>query len=363
MALIRCSNCNHEISDTVDKCIHCGTKIQKQVPMQNEIRHTKNEENIKNKKTKVETVKIEIPKKIETTPKNEGVAKPLKVKKEHMPRKLSYKKIIFGIVFVALIASIPFISIKTYSWFKEKNRTNLEDNQQSNTTRDLPTLKNLNTILAPKVTHNQEIQNNDILLNIEVENGKSAIYTIDVENTNNIDVTLINMNKNFVCNGGTSYTCFESIEYSWQDNNDSNIIKANTTRTMYLKILTTGKEENGIMDIRLSLNFKAVENNNSDNNNDNINYTSNIDNAILLIKDDCLHCKNLQPIIENMANKFNFALSIIDYDIDDAKNENGEIVYPTLLLYRYDKLALRYEGFVTEDELIKILKDNDLIKE
>lgn len=362
MALIKCSNCNHEISDTIKKCIHCGAKIKKQVPIQNEIRYTKSEENIKNKKTKVETAKIEIPKKIENTPKNESISKPPKVKKEFTLKNLSYKKIILGVVFVIMIVSIPFISIKTYSWLKEKNHTNIEDNQHSNTI--LPTLKNLNTVLAPKVTQRQEIQNNDIILNIEVENGKSAIYTIDVENTNNTDVTLINMSKDFVCNGGTSYTCFESIDYSWQDNDDSNIIKANTTRTMYLKILTTGKEENGIMDIRLGLNFKAVENNNSDNrNNDNTNYTSNIDKATLVIKDDCLHCKNLQPILENIANKFNFALNVIDYDIEDAKNENGEIVYPTLLLYSYGKLALRYEGYVTEDELIKILKDNNLIKE
>ncbi len=29
MALIKCPNCNHDISDTVNKCIHCGAKIHK----------------------------------------------------------------------------------------------------------------------------------------------------------------------------------------------------------------------------------------------------------------------------------------------------------------------------------------------
>ena len=29
MALIRCVNCGHEISDTTKKCIHCGKKIKK----------------------------------------------------------------------------------------------------------------------------------------------------------------------------------------------------------------------------------------------------------------------------------------------------------------------------------------------
>ena len=28
MALIKCPKCNHEISDTTKKCIHCGTRIK-----------------------------------------------------------------------------------------------------------------------------------------------------------------------------------------------------------------------------------------------------------------------------------------------------------------------------------------------
>lgn len=28
MALIKCPKCNHEISDTLKKCIHCGTRIK-----------------------------------------------------------------------------------------------------------------------------------------------------------------------------------------------------------------------------------------------------------------------------------------------------------------------------------------------
>lgn len=28
MALIKCPKCNHEISDTTKKCIHCKTKIK-----------------------------------------------------------------------------------------------------------------------------------------------------------------------------------------------------------------------------------------------------------------------------------------------------------------------------------------------
>ena len=27
MALIRCPKCNHEISDTTNKCIHCGVPL------------------------------------------------------------------------------------------------------------------------------------------------------------------------------------------------------------------------------------------------------------------------------------------------------------------------------------------------
>lgn len=28
MALIKCPKCNHEISDTSKKCIHCGTSLR-----------------------------------------------------------------------------------------------------------------------------------------------------------------------------------------------------------------------------------------------------------------------------------------------------------------------------------------------
>ncbi len=29
MALIKCPKCNHEISDTVKKCVHCGSYVKK----------------------------------------------------------------------------------------------------------------------------------------------------------------------------------------------------------------------------------------------------------------------------------------------------------------------------------------------
>lgn len=46
MALIKCENCNKEISDTSKKCVHCGTKIRK-----------KNKERLENKSVKVKSKK------------------------------------------------------------------------------------------------------------------------------------------------------------------------------------------------------------------------------------------------------------------------------------------------------------------
>ena len=50
MALIKCPNCNHEITNTVKKCIHCGQKIPKNNRFQNSIDKIKNVFNKINKK-------------------------------------------------------------------------------------------------------------------------------------------------------------------------------------------------------------------------------------------------------------------------------------------------------------------------
>ena len=40
MALIKCSNCNRDISDKAEKCIHCGTPIHKEEPKVEKIAYT-----------------------------------------------------------------------------------------------------------------------------------------------------------------------------------------------------------------------------------------------------------------------------------------------------------------------------------
>lgn len=106
MALIKCSNCNHEISDTIKKCIHCGAKVQKQSQVSNKIEQTKDVSFIENK-TFTEKPKIK------KTSKNKG--KPINKTKKKLilqKTKLKYKKIIVSIIAICItiIILIPILS-------------------------------------------------------------------------------------------------------------------------------------------------------------------------------------------------------------------------------------------------------------
>lgn len=357
MALIKCSNCNHEISDTLNKCIHCGTKVQKQVPIQNEIQNIKKEENIKvEEKVKENTKPMEASKKV--------MQNNLKEKKQLLKKKRNYKPLIIGIVSLFLIIGISTLLITTYNWLRDLNYMQLkEDNQTSNENVKI-NIKNLNVVLEPKVVHNQNIENNqNIVLNMEIENGKSAIFTIDIENASNKDITFIDFEKKFTCNSDTSYTCFESIDFSWQDNKDTNIVQANSTRTIYIKILTTGKEENGVIKIRLTPKFDASPNNKTNNDFFNQNETKKL---TLLTIDNCIYCDNLKPIIEEIASEYGFNLEVKNYKENELSNTYKEIEffgYPTLFLFDNENYVTHFEGYAPKEEIIVFLKENNFIKE
>ncbi len=90
MALIKCRNCGHEISDTTKKCIHCGTKIKKPV--------SKKKEKI-NFDNSFKTKKIV---------KHEGIQK-------HNKKKM-FNKIILIIMFILLcVIILLFILSKIYN--------------------------------------------------------------------------------------------------------------------------------------------------------------------------------------------------------------------------------------------------------
>lgn len=104
------------------------------------------------------------------------------------------------------------------------------------------------------------------------------------------------------------------------------------------------------------------ENTEKDKDNSNYNYTAYVDKAVLYTIDYCSHCEKFQPIVENLASKLNFQLEVKK---DDKDNPSAEVLdgYPTLLFYKDGKMVLRHEGYVSEEKLISILKDNDLLKE
>ena len=90
MALIRCRNCGHEISDTTKKCIHCGTKIKTAVS---------------EKKEK---------KQFDSSVKTKEIVKHENTQKHN--KKKTFNKIILIIMFILLcVIALLFISLKLYN--------------------------------------------------------------------------------------------------------------------------------------------------------------------------------------------------------------------------------------------------------
>lgn len=129
MALIKCSNCNHEISDTIKKCIHCGAKIQKNSSIVNERQYTKKKKDVKKVEiVKVNTKPIKPLKKI--IPRNKTIEKKQQINEQ---KERNYKPLIIGIVSFLLIVGISILSITTYNWLKGLNSIKLKENMQTST--------------------------------------------------------------------------------------------------------------------------------------------------------------------------------------------------------------------------------------
>lgn len=360
MALIKCPNCNHEISDTINKCIHCGTKIKKQELIPNDIQHNESEKIVKKiEKAKettkpIKTTKKEILNNTIQTQKNEKINKNQSIKKLHKPRNI--KPYLIGIATIIGIVLIAILSILGYNMLSKINSNKQSENynNQNNNNNNELAFNNLRSIIAPNFSYEELIsKNGDISIIIEIENGKSVKYAFDVLNDSNEDIYYNFTDNNLptiTCNNDTSYTCVDNINVGWEDNQESNLIKPYSTRTFTFEITTTGAEENGIIKIKTQ----------KENTNNSEVY---IDDVKLLVTEDCIHCQKFQAVVESFVNKYNLPLNIIDYEIKDSKNENGEIVYPTLLLYKNNSLVLRHEGYVPENELIQIIKNKGLIKE
>lgn len=360
MALIHCKNCNHEISDTLKKCIHCGAKVEKETTIKEEVPQQKiqppkiTKEIVKETPTKAKNVEV---KKI----KKEKIVKekPPKQKKEK-PHNGKLVIIVISLLSILVLGLGTFLICDKLIFdnrsLENDNKTN-NDNQNGNYDKINAKLvfNNLRSIIAPIVSYEELIsKNGDISVIIEIENGKSVKYAFDITNDSNdniyYDFTDINNMPTITCNSDMSYTCVSNINVGWEDNQESNLIKPHTTRTYTFEITTTGAEENGIIKIKT---HKENTNNNK----------VDIDNVVLLVTEDCIHCQKFQVVVNNFVDKYNLPLNTVDYEIKDSRNENGEIVYPTLLLYKNNTLVLRHEGYVSENELIQIIKNKGLIKE
>lgn len=156
MALIKCSNCNHEISDTIKKCIHCGAKVQKQVPTVNKMQPTKKEKDIKN----IETIKEK--------------------------KKRNYKSLVIGIISLFFIVGVSILSITTYNWLKDSNyaksnedkQTNRNDNKNNNNYSTQNETKKLTLITIDNCIHCDNLKpvveeiSSEYGFNLEIKNYK-----------------------------------------------------------------------------------------------------------------------------------------------------------------------------------------------
>lgn len=73
----------------------------------------------------------------------------------------------------------------------------------------------------------------------------------------------------------------------------------------------------------------------------------------------CGPCKQLSPVIEKVATKFNSRLKVVKVDVD--KNQSAAQAYqvkgvPTMILFKQGKVVWRSSGFMDENKLSKTLQ-------
>jgi thioredoxin 1 len=73
----------------------------------------------------------------------------------------------------------------------------------------------------------------------------------------------------------------------------------------------------------------------------------------------CGPCKQLAPVIEKVATKFNSKLKVVKVDVD--KNQSAAQAYqvkgvPTMILFKQGKVVWRGSGYMDEVKLSKTLQ-------
>lgn len=72
----------------------------------------------------------------------------------------------------------------------------------------------------------------------------------------------------------------------------------------------------------------------------------------------CGPCKNLAPIVEQLAGEYAGKAKIVKIDIDQAPSvaaNHGIMAVPTLILFKGGKEIQKLTGFKTKPELVKVL--------
>ncbi|MDD5183729.1 MAG: thioredoxin family protein [Paludibacter sp.] len=80
----------------------------------------------------------------------------------------------------------------------------------------------------------------------------------------------------------------------------------------------------------------------------------------------CVPCRQMQPIMKSIENKYGLQVKVIFYDVwtelgkPMADKYNVQAIPTQVFLDAHGKEFFRHEGFFPEDELVKILKTKDV---
>ena len=105
---------------------------------------------------------------------------------------------------------------------------------------------------------------------------------------------------------------------------------------------------------------------NDKNNNNNYSTQNETKKLTLLTIDNCIHCDNLKPVVEEISSEYGFNLEIKNYKENELDNKYKGIEflgYPTLFLFDNENYITHFEGYKPKEELIAFLKEKGFIKE
>jgi hypothetical protein len=241
MALIKCYKCNHDVSNTIKKCIHCGARIVK--PQANYDELNEAPQVIDEKQINIEIVNEKIPPIINNS---KPTIKKVKLHKENK----SINKLLLGLLILTLFIGGIFI---TYNFIFKDN--NSKDNFFN------ATISNLRSVeLSAVETRKGVLNDNEVIVSLEYTTDKDtvnadktvAIYQFDIVNTGTVDISFELSNEfSFTDIAGDIFNVpFASLKIT----SENNVIKPKKKETVIFEIVTSKNDEKILLPSKYQIN-------------------------------------------------------------------------------------------------------------